>query len=215
MNAFANLLRQRHRSDIPARARPGSARAGVEVSPIKGTPANAGSTWCCSLEDGYEMQETLEADFSAVHLAVASGDASYTFNHWRPPHNDFDRAGEAVRPVNGDHRRRSGLLHRPHDRRGIWNHVDPATGRSRDRRPASVTATGWPTSRAEPGWPRDIRGSLDALACVARSSTIRLSPSWPTRSRFNEGAPIPHGTRTPNWISDALVPMMLLHWGAG
>ena len=61
--------------------------AGVTVSPIKGSPANA---WFqhmvvqIGLENlGYEVEETLEADFPAVHLAVASGDADYTFNHWK------------------------------------------------------------------------------------------------------------------------------------
>jgi glycine betaine/proline transport system substrate-binding protein len=66
---------------------------GVTVSPIKGSPANA---WFqhmvvqLGLEAlGYEVEETLEADFPAVHLAVASGDADYTFNHWKPLHNGF------------------------------------------------------------------------------------------------------------------------------
>ena len=53
----------------------------VTVERIKGTPAN---TWFqhivvqLGLEAfGYEVEETREADFPAVHLAVASGDASY------------------------------------------------------------------------------------------------------------------------------------------
>ena len=71
---------------------------GVEVSPIKGSPANAWFQHMVVQQGlealGYEVQETLEADFPAVHLAVASGDADYTFNHWKPLHNDFfDKSG--------------------------------------------------------------------------------------------------------------------------
>ena len=54
--------------------------AGVTVEPIKGSPANA---WFqhmvvqLGLEAlGYEVDETREADFPALHLAVSSGDAS-------------------------------------------------------------------------------------------------------------------------------------------
>ncbi len=85
---------------------------GVSVSPIKGSPANA---WFqhmvvqIALEKlDHEVDETLEADFPALHLAVASGDADYTVNCWRPLHNGFfDKSGgedtmsrvKAVSPV--------------------------------------------------------------------------------------------------------------------
>ncbi len=72
--------------------------AGVTVNPIKGSPANA---WFqhmvvqLGLEAlGYDVDETSEADFPALHLAVAAGDADYTVNHWMPLHNQFyDRSG--------------------------------------------------------------------------------------------------------------------------
>ena len=78
-SAFCDARHARHGRRLPGK--------GVSVSPIKGSPANA---WFqhmvvqLGLEAlGYEMEETLEADFPAVHLAVASGDADYTFNHWK------------------------------------------------------------------------------------------------------------------------------------
>ena len=72
--------------------------AGVAVNPIKGSPANA---WFqhmvvqLGLEAlGHDVAETSEADFPALHLAVAAGDADYTVNHWMPLHNDFfNRSG--------------------------------------------------------------------------------------------------------------------------
>ncbi|MER8427899.1 glycine betaine/L-proline ABC transporter substrate-binding protein ProX [Mesorhizobium sp. M1403] len=43
---------------------------------------------------GYKVKPVLEADYPALHLAIAQGQADYTANHWVPVHNSFyDQAG--------------------------------------------------------------------------------------------------------------------------
>ncbi len=38
---------------------------------------------------GYEVKPVLEADYPALHLAIAQGQADYTANHWVPVHDSF------------------------------------------------------------------------------------------------------------------------------
>ncbi|MGI3187428.1 glycine betaine/L-proline ABC transporter substrate-binding protein ProX [Nioella aestuarii] len=222
MNAFTKLVASTALAammSLPALAQdlPG---AGVEVSPIKGTPANA---WFqhmvlqLGLEElGYEMQETLEADFPAVHLAVASGDASYTFNHWRPLHNDFfDRAGgEAVMTrVNpaitgaGQGYYIDRTTAEAHGITSIQQLADPEIAALFDSDGDGLANL----SGCNPGWGCEIaiEDHLDALGLrdtVEHDQGSYFAIMADTITRFNEGAPILYYTWTPNWISDVLVP---------
>lgn len=47
---------------------------------------------------GYKVKNALEADYPALHLAIAQGQADYTANHWVPVHSSFyeQAGGEAV-----------------------------------------------------------------------------------------------------------------------
>lgn len=194
--------------------------AGVTVSPMKGTPANA---WFWhkviehGLEDlGYEVEETREADFPALHLAVGTGDADYTANNWKPLHDDlFDRAG------GGDTLIRAGVLitgagqgyfidKETADQHGITNIEqlkDPeiaALFDSDDDGKANL-------SGCNPGWGCElvIEHHLDEYGLrdtVEHDQGSYFAIMADTIARYEEGGSIFYYTWTPNWVSDVLVP---------
>lgn len=193
---------------------------GVSVSPIKGSPANA---WFqhmvvqLGLEAlGYEMEETLEADFPAVHLAVASGDADYTFNHWKPLHNGFfDKSGgEGVMTRVNPAIKGAGQgffidkkTAEAHGITSIQQLSDPAMA-------ALFDADGdgrANLSGCNPGWGCElaIEDHLDGLKLrdtVQHDQGSYFAIMADTITRYNEGGAILYYTWTPNWISDVLVP---------
>lgn len=204
---------------VPASAEelPGS---GVTVSPIKGSPANA---WFqhmvlqLGLEAlGYEVEETLEADFPALHLAVASGDADYTFNHWKPLHNDFfDKSGgESVMTrvkaaikgagqgyyIDKKTAEAQGITH-------IGQLTDPALAAIFDSDGDGRANL----SGCNPGWGCElaIEDHLDAYGLretIQHDQGSYFAIMADTITRYNEGGAILYYTWTPNWISDVLVP---------
>lgn len=193
---------------------------GVTISPIKGSPANA---WFqhmvvqLGLESlGYEVDETLEADFPAVHLAVASGDADYTFNHWKPLHNDFfDKSGgEGVMTrVNaaitgaGQGFFIDKKTAEAHGITSIRQLSDPAVA-------ALFDADGdgrANLSGCNPGWGCEIaiEDHLDGLELrdtVQHDQGSYFAIMADTITRYEGGGAILYYTWTPNWISDVLVP---------
>lgn len=193
---------------------------GVSVNPIKGSPANA---WFqhmvvqLGLEAlGYDIDETSEADFPAVHLAVASGDADYTINHWKPLHNDFfDRSG-------GDD-----LMVREHaviTGAGQGFFIDKATaeaqgisdiGQLSDPAIAALFDSDGDglanLSGCNPGWGCEIAiedhlDNFDLRGAIEHDQGSYFAIMADTITRYNEGGPILYYTWTPNWISDVLVP---------
>ncbi|WP_421904471.1 glycine betaine/L-proline ABC transporter substrate-binding protein ProX [Mameliella sp.] len=196
---------------------PGS---GVTVSPIKGSPANA---WFqhmvlqLGLEAlGYEVEETLEADFPALHLAVASGDADYTFNHWKPLHNDFfDKSGgESVMTrvnaaikgagqgyyIDKKTAEANGITH-------IGQLSDPALAAIFDSDGDGRANL----SGCNPGWGCElaIEDHLDAYGLrdtIQHDQGSYFAIMADTITRYDEGGAILYYTWTPNWISDVLVP---------
>lgn len=193
---------------------------GVSVEPIKGSPANA---WFqhmvvqLGLEAlGYEVGEHREADFPALHLAVSSGDADYTVNHWRPLHNDFfDKSG-------GD-----GTMVRAHavitgagqgyfidkktaEAHGITNLgqlADPEVAKLFDGNDDGLANL----SGCNPGWGCEIaiENHLDTFELrdtVQHDQGSYFAIMADTITRYNEGGSILYYTWTPNWISDVLVP---------
>ena len=192
----------------------------VSVSPIKGSPANA---WFqhmvlqLGLEAlGYDVKETLEADFPAVHLAVASGDADYTFNHWKPLHNGFfDKAGgESVMT-----RVKAGITGA-----GQGYFVDKKTaeaqgikhiGQMSNPKVAAIFDSDGDgranLSGCNPGWGCElvIEKHLDDYKlrdAIQHDQGSYFAIMADTITRYREGSAILYYTWTPNWISDVLVP---------
>ncbi|KIC20174.1 glycine betaine/L-proline ABC transporter substrate-binding protein ProX [Leisingera sp. ANG-Vp] len=193
---------------------------GISVSPIKGSPANA---WFqhmvvqLGLEAlGYEVGETLEADFPAVHLAVASGDADYTFNHWKPLHNDFfDKSGgeSVMTRVNaaitgaGQGYYIDKNTAEAHGITDIGQLADPALAAVFDSDGDGRANL----SGCNPGWGCElaIETHLDDFKlrdAVQHDQGSYFAIMADTITRYNEGGAILYYTWTPNWISDVLVP---------
>lgn len=201
-----------HAGDMPGE--------GITVSPIKGSPANA---WFqhmvvnIGLETlGYEVEDTLEADFPAVHLAVSSGDADYTFNHWKPLHNGFfDKAGgesvmTRVTPAIKGAGQGYFIDKATADTHGITDIgqlTDPSVaalfdGDGDGRANLSGCNPGWGCELA-------IENHLDDYKLrdsVQHDQGSYFAIMADTITRYNEGGAILYYTWVPNWISDVLVP---------
>lgn len=193
---------------------------GTSVSPIKGSPANA---WFqhmvvqLGLEAlGYDVEETLEADFPAVHLAVASGDADYTFNHWKPLHNNFfDKSGgEGVMT-----RVKASITGAGQgyfvDRKTAEEHGIKDIGQLQDPAVSAIFDSDGDgranLSGCNPGWGCElaIEKHLDDYKlrdAVQHDQGSYFAIMADTITRYNEGGSILYYTWTPNWISDVLVP---------
>lgn len=193
---------------------------GISVSPIKGSPANA---WFqhmvvqLGLEAlGYEMEETLEADFPAVHLAVASGDADYTFNHWKPLHNGFfDKSGgESVMTRVNAAITGAGQGYYI-DKKTAEAHGITDIGQLADPSLAAIFDSDGDgranLSGCNPGWGcelaiEDHLDGYDLRDSVQHDQGSYFAIMADTITRYNEGGAILYYTWTPNWISDVLVP---------
>lgn len=202
---------------VAAQEMPGK---GVSVSPIKGSPANA---WFqhmvvqLGLEAlGYDVEETLEADFPAVHLAVASGDADYTFNHWKPLHNDFfDKSGgEAVMTRVNASITGAGQGYFI-DRKTAEEHGIKDIGQLKDPAVSAIFDSDGDgranLSGCNPGWGCELAiekhlDDYDLRETVQHDQGSYFAIMADTITRYNEGGSILYYTWTPNWISDVLVP---------
>ncbi|MEM1362471.1 MAG: glycine betaine/L-proline ABC transporter substrate-binding protein ProX [Pseudomonadota bacterium] len=204
---------------IPATAQdlPGE---GVTINPIKGSPANA---WFqhmvvqLGLEAlGYEIEETREADFPALHLAVSSGDADYTVNHWKPLHNDFfHKSGgddtmlraNAVIEGAGQGYYIDKATAEAHGITNLGQLKDPEISKLFDSDGDDLANL----SGCNPGWGCElvIEGHLDDLDlrdALEHDQGSYFAIMADTITRYNEGGAILYYTWTPNWISDVLVP---------
>jgi len=194
--------------------------AGVTVNPIKGSPANA---WFqhmvvqLGLEAlGYEIEETSEADFPALHLAVASGDADYTVNHWMPLHNDFyDRSGgDSVMLRENPVISGAGqgffidiATAEAHGITEITQLMDPEIGALFDSDGDGLANL----SGCNPGWGCEIAiethlDTFELRDAIEHDQGSYFAIMADTITRYNEGGAIFYYTWTPNWISDVLVP---------
>ena len=193
---------------------------GVTVNPIKGSPANA---WFqhmvvqLGLEAlGYEVAETSEADFPALHLAVAAGDADYTVNHWMPLHNDFyDRSGGDAAMVR-EHAVITGAgqgyyidiaTAEAHGITNISQLTDPALAALFDGDGDGLANL----SGCNPGWGCELvieehLDTFDLRGAIEHDQGSYFAIMADTITRYNEGGAILYYTWTPNWISDVLVP---------
>ncbi len=193
---------------------------GVTVSPIKGSPVNA---WFqhmvvqVGLEElGYEVEETREADFPALHLAIANGDVDYTVNNWTPLHNGFfDKSGgedvlTRVKAVITGAGQGYFIDKKTADAHGITN-IDQL----KDPEIAALFDSDGDgranLSGCNPGWGCElvIEHHLDSYGLrdlIQHDQGSYFAIMADTITRYNEGQPILYYTWVPNWISDVLVP---------
>ena len=193
---------------------------GTTVDPIKGSPANA---WFqhmvvqLGLEAlGYEIEETREADFPALHLAIGSGDADYTINHWKPLHNDFfEKSGgdDVMTRVNAVIRGAGQGYYmdkKTAEANGITNIEQlkaPEMAKLFDSDDDGLANL----SGCNPGWGCEIAienhmDDFDLRESIEHDQGSYFAIMADTITRYNEGKPIFYYTWTPNWISDVLVP---------
>lgn len=194
--------------------------AGVTVTPIKGTPVNA---WFqhmvvqLGLEQlGYDVAETREADFPALHLAIANGDADYTVNNWKPLHDGFyeksggDAVMSRVKAVISGAGQGYYIDKKTADEYGITN-IDQL----KDPELAALFDSDGDgranLAGCNPGWGCElvIEHHLDAFELRDRIQHDQGSYSAimaDAITRYEDGQPILYYTWTPNWISDVLVP---------
>lgn len=193
---------------------------GTFVQPIKGSPANV---WFQHLivqigleKLGYEFGETLVADFPALHLAIASGDAHYTFSHWKPLHDSFfDKAG-GTSTMTRTHAAITGA--------GQGYYIDKRTAEAHDitnldqmkNREIAALFDSDGDGRANlagcnPGWGCELSienhlEEYDLRDAIQHDQGSYFAIMADAITRYNEGGSILYYTWTPNWISDVLVP---------
>ncbi|MCZ4351759.1 glycine betaine/L-proline ABC transporter substrate-binding protein ProX [Roseovarius aestuarii] len=193
---------------------------GVTVHPIKGSPANA---WFqhmvvqLGLEAlGYDVAETLEADFPALHLAVASGDGDYTVNNWKPLHDDFYERSGGDSVMIRDHAVITGAGQGYYidkvtaEKYGITNIaqlIAPELGALFDSDEDGLANL----SGCNPGWGCEVAieehmDKFDLRDIIEHDQGSYFAIMADTIARYNEGGSILYYTWTPNWISDVLVP---------
>lgn len=193
---------------------------GVTVEPIKGTPANV---WFqhmvvqLGLEAlGYEFEETREADFPALHLAISSGDASYTVSHWKPLHNQFyDKSGgdevmvreHAVITGAGQGYYIDKKTAEAHSITNLGQLTDPAISALFDGDGDGIANL----SGCNPGWGCELKieehlDTHELRDVVQHDQGSYFAIMADTITRYNEGSSILYYAWTPNWISDVLVP---------
>lgn len=192
---------------------------GVTVRPIKGSPAN---TWFQHLiiqigleKLGYTVAETQEADFPAVHLAVASGDADYNASSWKPTHDAFYEKAGGDSVMTRVHALISGTTEgyyidkKTADEYGIKNIdqlKDPKIAKLFDSDgDGRANLAG-----CNPGWGCEatIEKHLDHFGLrdfVQHDQGSYFAIMADVISRFKQGDPILYYTWQPNWIADALV----------
>lgn len=192
---------------------------GVTIRPIKGSPAN---TWFQHLviqigleKLGYTVAETQEADFPAVHLAVASGDADYNASSWKPTHDAFcEKAGgdavmTRVHPIITGTTEGYFIDKKTAEQYSISNIdqlKDPEIAKLFDSDgDGKANLAG-----CNPGWGCEatIEKHLDHYALrdfVQHDQGSYFAIMADVLSRYKQGSPILYYTWQPNWIADALV----------
>ncbi len=202
---------------VTAQELPGQGRT---VSPIKGPPANS---WFFHLvvqigleRLGYTVEEHAQAEFPALHLAVANGDVDYSANHWTPLHDAFfEQAG-------GDERMsRVGTLVEDAEQGYL---IDKATAEAngitsieqlKDPELAKLFDSDGDglanLAGCDPGWgcERVIEHHLDAYGLrdtVEHDQGVYFAIIANAIERYRESKPILYYTWTPLWVGNVLVP---------
>ena len=204
-------------------ARPG---AGIQVQPLQS--AIAEETFQTLLVSralqqlGYEVLPIQEVEAALGHVAIASGDATFLADHWKPLHADFYKSagGDArlVRRGTYSDKATQGYLI---DKKTADAYHITNLGQLREPRLARLfDATG--DGRADlagcnPGWGCEavIEHQLDAYglrATVTHSQGAYAALMADTIARFRQGKPVLYYTWSPYWVSGMLRPGRDVVW---
>lgn len=165
---------------------------------------------------GYKVEDHLEAQFPAMHLAIGQGDAAYTAVHWDPLHKTFyeEAGGDAklVRVGKLIEGAQQGYLidKATADKHGIDNIAqfsDPEIAKLFDTDGDGKSNL----SGCNPGWgcERVIEHHLDDYdlrSAVQHDQGAYFALIADTITRFQSGEPIFYYTWTPLWVSSVLKP---------
>lgn len=171
---------------------------------------------------GYDVQEHLEAQYPAMHLALGQGDADYSASHWDPLHEEFyERAGGEATATRVGHlingAAQGYLIDKATaDKYGITN-----IEQLKDPEIASLFDTDGDgkanLTGCNPGWGCEavIEHQLDAFGLrdtVNHDQGEYFALIANTVTQFNAGKPILYYTWTPLWVSSILQPGVDTTW---
>lgn len=171
---------------------------------------------------GYKVNEHLEAQFPAMHLALGQGEADYTAVHWDPLHKKFyEEAGgedKLVRVGNLIEDAQQGYLidKATAEKYGINNISqlsDPEVAKHFDADGDGKADL----SGCNPGWgcERVIEHHLDEYglrSTIQHNQGAYFALIADTITRFEAGEPIFYYTWTPLWVSSVLKPGIDTTW---
>ncbi len=165
---------------------------------------------------GYDVQEHLEAQYPAMHLAIGQGDADYAATHWDPLHIQFyERAGGDDTMVRLGHLIQGAaqgyLIDKAtadaHDITNIGQMSDPEIAKLFDSDGDGKANL----SGCNPGWGCEgvIEHQLDAFELrdsVSHDQGEYFALIANTVARYEAGDPVFYYTWTPLWVSSVLKP---------
>ena len=163
---------------------------------------------------GYQVQPIKEVDYTAAHLAIANGDATFMADHWDRLHEDFYQNAGGDSKLWRDNTYSAGALQgylvdrktaEQHNITNIEQMKDPAIAQLFDTDgDGKANLTG-----CNPGWgcEKAIEKHLDQFQLRGHIQHVQGNYSAliaDTITRYQQGKPIFYYTWTPYWVSNVL-----------
>ncbi|MET4806107.1 glycine betaine/proline transport system substrate-binding protein [Limibacillus sp. MBR-115] len=165
---------------------------------------------------GYEVKPHLEAEYPAIHLSVAQGDADYTAGHWDPLHQKFfDQAGGDEKMTRVGHLISGAGQGYFIDKKTANEHGIDNIGRFSDPKIAALFDTNGDgkanLTGCNPGWgcERVIEHQLDAFdlrGSINHDQGSYFALIADTITRYQGGESIFFYTWSPTWVGSILKP---------
>ena len=171
---------------------------------------------------GYQVQPIKEVDYTAAHLAIANGDATFMADHWDRLHEDFYQNSGGDSKLWRDNTYSAGALQgylidrktaEKHRITNIEQMKDPAIARLFDTDgDGKANLTG-----CNPGWgcEKAIEKHLDKFQLRGHIQHVQGNYSAliaDTITRYQQGKPVFYYTWTPYWVSNVLKPGKDVVW---
>ena len=171
---------------------------------------------------GYQVQPIKEVDYTAAHLAIANGDATFMADHWDRLHEDFYQNAGGDSKLWRDNTYSAGALQgylvdrktaEQHKITNIEQMKDPAIAKLFDTDgDGKANLTG-----CNPGWgcEKAIEKHLDKFQLRGHIQHVQGNYSAliaDTITRYQQGKPIFYYTWTPYWVSNVLKPGKDVVW---